>query len=490
MSNRENTQEYSKDMLRIQIVDSNGKPIPNAEVVLLAMGQKVGQKIALPDKTNFQGETLFNIQEHIKNINRFEITINHPDYYSYPINRNRKICRSYEYGHLCVESFAKIPTFYFNGKTLNMSHYSNPTKTYALKTLLNQDSNNQAQKEYYIQLQENSTSLKIYTDENLTKESEYALSLETATQTKSNQIQHTQQIRQTQDLQTESTLSQSNTTMILNFDSKESLEQFTKDIQEIIIKDKKKGYTKLVHRFVVREEKIQIFNKEGIYLFSIERKDRTETRLSVSGLYKLQGIQWFESSAEKYHKLLDVNPDLKDKEKCQKLGVLYFTWRDIVEFAEVDRFSSSFRSGGSGDWKQLPKGARGFILVSMEGIPYWADAVGQIPYAIGVYRNSLEAPFAEQKDAEEAVIVNKYAFYDGNLPKGTLRKLGILSIPKDELADNYDNKMVDRGLNFAIQKYIKKKTKSLPTHDEYEIIDLQPNPCLLALDSNNKVIYE
>ena len=249
------TQRYSKDMLRIQIVNSNGKPIPNAEVVLLAMGQKVGQKIALPDKTNFQGETLFNIQEHIKNINRFEITINHPDYYSYPINRNRKICRSYEYGHLCVESFAKIPTFYFNGKMLNVSHYSNPTKTYALKTLLNQDSNNQAQKEYYIQLQENSTSLKIYTDENLTKESEYALSLETATQTKSNQIQHTQQIRQTQDLQPKSTLSQSNTTMTLNFDSKESLEQFTKDIQEIIIKDKKKGYTKLVHRFVVERER-------------------------------------------------------------------------------------------------------------------------------------------------------------------------------------------------------------------------------------------
>ena len=43
---------------------------------------------------------------------------------------------------------------------------------------------------------------------------------------------------------------------------------------------------------------------------------------------------------------------------------------------------------------------------------------------------------------------------DMNLPKGTLRKLGILSIPKDELADNYDNKMVDRGLKFAIQKYI------------------------------------
>ena len=229
MSNRENTQEYSKDMLRIQIVDSNGKPIPNAEVVLLAMGQKVGQKIALPDKTNFQGETLFNIQEHIKNINRFEITINHPDYYSYPINRNRKICRSYEHGHLCVESFAKIPTFYFNGKMLNVSHYSNPTKTYALKTLLNQDSNNQAQKEYYIQLQENSTSLKIYTDENLTKESEYILHLEDSSQT----------------------TTQPEENKNLNFDNDDTLRKFKKEIESIIKINKKKGNTQSIHKFIV-----------------------------------------------------------------------------------------------------------------------------------------------------------------------------------------------------------------------------------------------
>lgn len=262
MSHKENAQEYSKDTLRIQIVDFQNNPIENAGVILLASGQREGQKIALPNKTNSQGEIIFNFQEHIKNINRFEITINHPDYYPYPINRNRKICRSYEYGHLCAESFAKIPTFHFNGKTLNMSH--NSTKTYVLKNPLNQDSSIQTQKEYYIQLQENSTALKIYTDENLTKESEYALSLETATQTKSNQIQYTQQIRQTQDLQTESTLSQSNTTMILNFDSKESLEQFTKDIQEIIIKDKKKGNTKLVHRFIIDYDMPFVFLNKDI----------------------------------------------------------------------------------------------------------------------------------------------------------------------------------------------------------------------------------
>lgn len=229
MSNRENTQEYSKDMLRIQIVDSNGKPIPNAEVVLLAMGQKVGQKIALPNKTNFQGETLFNIQEHIKNINRFEITINHPDYYSYPINRNRKICRSYEYGHLCVESFAKIPTFYFNGKTLNISQCPNPTKRYALKNPPNQDSNNQTQKEYYIQLQSNQKSFNIYKDGNLTQESEYILHLEDSSQT----------------------TTQPEKNKNLNFDNDDTLRKFKKEIESIIKMNEKKGNTISIHKFIV-----------------------------------------------------------------------------------------------------------------------------------------------------------------------------------------------------------------------------------------------
>ncbi|WP_260604746.1 hypothetical protein [Campylobacter sp. MIT 99-7217] len=248
--------QYSKDMIRIQIVDSNGNPIENAGVILLAMGQKEGQKIALPNKTNFQGEIIFNLQEHIKNINRFEITINHPDYYPYPINRNRKICRSYEYGHLCEESFAKIPAFYFNGKTLNISHHPNPIKTYTLKHLLNQDSNNQTQKEYYIQLQENSTSLKIYTDENLTQESTYTLSIGT----------------QNTNIESTSSQSQPNDT-ILSFESKESLKQFKNDIQEIIIKDKKKVNDNLVHRFVVGANVPDLVAKALQYIEEFEARE-------------------------------------------------------------------------------------------------------------------------------------------------------------------------------------------------------------------------
>ena len=194
---------------------------------------------------------LFNSKPYLKDINRFEITINHPDYYSYPINRNRKICRSYEYGHLCIESFAKIPTFYFNGKTLNMSHYPNPTKTYALKTLLNQDSNNQAQKKYYIQLQENSTALKIYTDENLTKESGYVLHLEDSSQT----------------------TTQPEENKNLNFDNNDTLRKFKKEIESIIKMNEKKGNIQSIHKFIVDYDVPDFIGKALQLINKFENRD-------------------------------------------------------------------------------------------------------------------------------------------------------------------------------------------------------------------------
>ena len=188
--------------------------------------------------------------------------------------------------------------------------------------------------------------------------------------------------------------------------------------------------------FGEKADTIQIFNKGGIYLFSIERKDRTETKLSTEELYGISGIQWFESSADNYHKLIDVNPDLQDKEKCEGikdykgLGILYFTWRDIVEFAHENNgdlhwYDILFMTSISNklnyarnmpyDWKQSPKGARGFILVSMEGIPYWVD---------------------------NGTIKLGYLFADGTLMNA-------------DNSNSYDNAMILRGINWAEKRYYK-----------------------------------
>ena len=355
MSDKQNIQEYSKETIRIRIRDMQDNPIANAKVTLLAMGQKAGQKIPLDTPIDSNGEILFDSKPYLKDINRFEITIEHTDYYTYPKNRVRKLCRSYEYGHLCQESFENIPVFYYDGTTLTLSQ-SDCTTKYTLQDLSNQDSHNHTQ-EYYIQLQENQKSLTIYKDRNLTQESAYALCLDTTqtqhaqqtlteskqigqtqyresqeiqhaqsqeikhietkeskqikqphiTHIESNQTQYTQQTqqagqtrqtRQAQDLQTQSQLSQSNTTL-LNFDSKESLERFTKDIQELIIKDKKKGHTKLVHRFVVGVNTPDLIAKALQYI------DKFETKES-SGVFSDEKLTEAEKHANPFEKNLIV----------------------------------------------------------------------------------------------------------------------------------------------------------------------------------------
>lgn len=188
------------------------------------------------------------------------------------------------------------------------------------------------------------------------------------------------------------------------------------------------------------ENEIKIFNSNGDYLFSIEKKDGKESKFNAKELYyNAGGIQWFESGAKNYHKLLDVNPDLKDKEKCKKLGVLYFTWRDIVEFAEVDRMSISYGKWGSGNWKKVE--AKGYILVSMEGIPYWADAVGQIPYAIDVYR-AFYRQYGDTQKARNGTIKLSYRFADGTLNN-------------PDSSNSCDNAMILRGINWAEKRYYK-----------------------------------
>lgn len=250
------TTQYSKETLRLQIIDSANSPISDAEVILLAMGQKQGQRITLQNKTNHNGLTSIDLQPYMKHINRFEITINHPKYYTYPINRTRKICRSYEYGHLCVEKFDKIPIFYFKDNILNISQSSNFIKKYELKSTRAQYA--QTQKEYYIQLQAGQTSIVIYKDKNLTQKSEYELHLKC--------LQDNRQNTQNKD---------SNR---LCFDNNEMLEKFKDEIESIIAKNNKKGNTQSIHKFIVD------YNQPDLIAKSLQFIDEFEKR-SIKGVF-------------------------------------------------------------------------------------------------------------------------------------------------------------------------------------------------------------
>ncbi|WP_334088481.1 hypothetical protein, partial [Helicobacter typhlonius] len=113
MLNKENTQEYSKDTLRIQIIDSKNNPIKDAEIRLIGIKNTEKYDVALNEKTNINGEIVFDKTEKLReNTQSFEIRINHPDYQIKPKDNYRRICRSYEYGRLCRATFeSKISDF-------------------------------------------------------------------------------------------------------------------------------------------------------------------------------------------------------------------------------------------------------------------------------------------------------------------------------------------------------------------------------------------
>ncbi|MDY4399903.1 hypothetical protein [Helicobacter bilis] len=93
------------------------------------------------------------------------------------------------------------------------------------------------------------------------------------------------------------------------------------------------------------------------------------------------------------------------------------------------------------DWKQVSNGARGYLLVSMEGVPYWADAVGQIPFAIDVYR-AFYRQYGNVQKARNGAIKLGYLFADGT-PMNA------------DNSNSYDNAMILRGVNWAEKRYYK-----------------------------------
>ena len=106
MSNTQNTQTYSKETIRIRIRDIQNNPIVNAKVRLIGVKNKTKYDIPLDEKTNANGEIVFDSKEKLQeNTQSFEIRISHQDYQAKPKDNYRRLCRSYEYGHLCHATF-------------------------------------------------------------------------------------------------------------------------------------------------------------------------------------------------------------------------------------------------------------------------------------------------------------------------------------------------------------------------------------------------
>ncbi|WP_063649016.1 hypothetical protein [Aliivibrio fischeri] len=205
-----------------------------------------------------------------------------------------------------------------------------------------------------------------------------------------------------------------------------------------------------------------VTRNSGEILFILECSEGESFEiLSASSLYERK-IQWFEPLADNYRKLLYVN-----NKDYVKAAYKLFTWNDIYEFSLIDRSSVAYRTRGSGDWKYVADGANGYILSLIDGVPYWSDAVGQIPFAIDTYR------LLRNK--------NSVKFVGGVFAEGNF-SAAIKSLITGELdkTNSWDNYFVLRGSLFAEKKFT---YKVLPTGKDYPKNSL--NEVITNYDVNN-----
>ena len=190
-----------------------------------------------------------------------------------------------------------------------------------------------------------------------------------------------------------------------------------------------------------------ITRKNGEVLFVLRGSEKDEfSILTAQSLYDKFQYQWFEPLADNYRELLFVN-DADYTKEAYKI----FTWADIAKFSLVDRPSYSFYKNMEGDWKQNPEGGAGYLLVLISDIPYWTDAVGQIPFAVDTYRSTKSITKTVQIGIE----------------------WGAGTITGDvDYSNEYDNYFVLRGALFASKNFTYKVTstsKSYPAVTVEEI---------------------
>ncbi|EDW1644277.1 hypothetical protein EK69_004589 [Salmonella enterica subsp. enterica] len=189
-----------------------------------------------------------------------------------------------------------------------------------------------------------------------------------------------------------------------------------------------------------------ITRKNSDVLFVLRGSERDSFRImTAQELYDEFKYQWFEPLADNYRELLYVNNADYVKEAYK-----IFSWGDIVRFSLIDRTPLSFRPKGEGDWKNNLKGGAGYLLVMINKIPYWTDAVGQIPFAIDTYRMHKNIP----STVETGMIWGTGKRFDAA-----------------DKTNTYDNFFVLRGALYASQRFTYSIKSGCGTYPSVEVIE-------------------
>jgi hypothetical protein len=132
-------------------------------------------------------------------------------------------------------------------------------------------------------------------------------------------------------------------------------------------------------------------NKVPLFALRPNTEDKQKFRIIVAqNLYDKDKIQWFEPLANNYRELIWVHPKSYTTGSLQHEAYKYCSWEDIIKFSVVDRLSIAYGKNFWGDWKRQKEGGAGYLLAMVDGMSYWTDAVGQIPFAVDTTRLYME----------------------------------------------------------------------------------------------------
>ncbi|QXH44759.1 hypothetical protein KSS93_17930 [Pseudomonas xanthosomatis] len=187
-----------------------------------------------------------------------------------------------------------------------------------------------------------------------------------------------------------------------------------------------------------------VTRKRGVPLFAVRPKaDEDPFKIMSADALYAKAVQWFEPLADNYRELIWMNPDASAPTSTAGKAFKHLTWQQVIDFAIVDRPSLSFASYMPGDWKRNSEGGAGFLMVMIEGKPFWTDGVGQIPFAVDTFRMYYEEQRGQNKDeAIKRTIQTGMDYGDGN-PFN----------PTSDPTNEYDNYMVLRGADWASQNF-------------------------------------
>lgn len=196
---------------------------------------------------------------------------------------------------------------------------------------------------------------------------------------------------------------------------------------------------------------IVVTRNNGDILFILRGAEKDEySVITAQKLYDKLAYQWFEPLADNYRELLYVNTSDDVKEAYR-----HFTWEDIDKFACVDRFLLSYHTDLKGDWKASPEGGSGYLMSMIDSVPYWNDAIGQIPFAVDTYRLWKNIP---------ATVETGITWQTGNTRDALMQR--------KDYSNKYDNFFVLRGALYAAKKFTYEIS---PHRDSYPSVNVVEN---------------